>query len=266
MSWTFQPFSIQRCRRAPHVAGPFSSKKTNFWVSGVKPRKPCRSWKLMLNEYLLAKIGFDTAENEPRQACCVSRSRQPWFGIVSFSAWRPRSLHGGHTWRRTWQACPPISRHKRHCTDRYGKVQEIPQTETTPFYPRSPSLRFPSSQVATNMGDELQHTIIVGFVCRMKYRLRCTVLAFFRQALPRLDKYLLFGICRLHLPQIVRYACAKIYSYWAVVNYREAPRTAMISFFKWLLGSMLTFRNSNTVATDQLGENVLRGRLRKVNK
>merc|ERR1719355_222686 len=38
----------------------------------------------------------------------------------------------------------------------YGKVQEIPQTETTPFYPRSP------------------------------------------------------------------YACAKIYSYWAVVNYREA--------------------------------------------
>merc|ERR1712072_341056 len=38
----------------------------------------------------------------------------------------------------------------------YGKVQEIPQKETTPFYPRSP------------------------------------------------------------------YACAKIYSYWAVVNYREA--------------------------------------------
>merc|ERR1711990_439337 len=38
----------------------------------------------------------------------------------------------------------------------YGKVQEIPQSETTPFYPRSP------------------------------------------------------------------YACAKIYSYWAVINYREA--------------------------------------------
>merc|ERR1711939_916326 len=38
----------------------------------------------------------------------------------------------------------------------YGKVQEVPQSETTPFYPRSP------------------------------------------------------------------YACAKIYSYWAVVNYREA--------------------------------------------
>ena len=38
----------------------------------------------MLNkDYVLAKLGFDTAKNDPRQVCCVLRARGPSFGIVS---------------------------------------------------------------------------------------------------------------------------------------------------------------------------------------
>ena len=37
-----------------------------FWVlSGAKVDKSCRSRKMLQNEYLVAKIGGDTAENEP---------------------------------------------------------------------------------------------------------------------------------------------------------------------------------------------------------
>ena len=37
-----------------------------FWVwSGAKVCKSCRSRKMLKNEYLVAKIGFDTEENEP---------------------------------------------------------------------------------------------------------------------------------------------------------------------------------------------------------
>ena len=32
--------------------------------NGAKVRKPCRDWILLHNKYFLAKIGFDTAENE----------------------------------------------------------------------------------------------------------------------------------------------------------------------------------------------------------
>ena len=34
-------------------------------LSGAKDCKSCRSRKMLKNEYLVAKIGFDTAENEP---------------------------------------------------------------------------------------------------------------------------------------------------------------------------------------------------------
>ena len=30
----------------------------------------CRSWQELSNESLLAKFGFDTAENEPCKVCC----------------------------------------------------------------------------------------------------------------------------------------------------------------------------------------------------
>ena len=37
----------------------------NWILSGAKVCKSCRSRKMLKNEYLVAKIGVDTAENEP---------------------------------------------------------------------------------------------------------------------------------------------------------------------------------------------------------
>ena len=37
----------------------------------------CRSWRELSNEYLLAKFGFDTAENEPFKVCPLSVYRSP---------------------------------------------------------------------------------------------------------------------------------------------------------------------------------------------
>ena len=37
--------------------------------SGMVQRNSCRSWKTLKNEYLDAKIGVDTAENEPSKVC-----------------------------------------------------------------------------------------------------------------------------------------------------------------------------------------------------
>ena len=39
----------------------------------------CRSRRELSNEYLLAKIGVDTAENEPLQVCPLSAYRSPRF-------------------------------------------------------------------------------------------------------------------------------------------------------------------------------------------
>ena len=37
----------------------------------------CRSQRELSNEYLLAKFGFDTAENEPCKVCPLSAYRSP---------------------------------------------------------------------------------------------------------------------------------------------------------------------------------------------
>ena len=39
----------------------------------------CRSRRELSNEYLLAKIGVDTAENEPLQVCPLSAYRSPRY-------------------------------------------------------------------------------------------------------------------------------------------------------------------------------------------
>ena len=39
----------------------------------------CRSRRELSNEYLLAKVGFDTAENEPCKVCPLSAYRSPRF-------------------------------------------------------------------------------------------------------------------------------------------------------------------------------------------
>ena len=38
---------------------------------------------MLHNESLVAMIGFDTAENWPRQVCCMIGARELWFGIFS---------------------------------------------------------------------------------------------------------------------------------------------------------------------------------------
>ena len=43
-----------------------------YWgLSGAKARKSCRSRQELSNEYLLAKFGVDTAENEPLKVCLI---------------------------------------------------------------------------------------------------------------------------------------------------------------------------------------------------
>ena len=46
----------------------------------------CRSRKMLQNEYLVAKFGFDTAKNEPRQVLRGAYSASQDFGPYSFSA------------------------------------------------------------------------------------------------------------------------------------------------------------------------------------
>ena len=42
----------------------------------------CRSRRELSNEYLLAKFGFDTADNEPCKVCPLSAYRSPRYGLV----------------------------------------------------------------------------------------------------------------------------------------------------------------------------------------
>ena len=45
--------------------------------------KSCRFRKILQEECFLANVGFDTAENRPRQVCCMLKARLRWSGIVS---------------------------------------------------------------------------------------------------------------------------------------------------------------------------------------
>ena len=45
--------------------------------------KLCGSSKMLQQECLRAKIGFDITKHDPQQFCCTSRARESWFGIVS---------------------------------------------------------------------------------------------------------------------------------------------------------------------------------------
>ena len=54
------------CKILPKHAKKFDEHFLKYWgLSGAKACKYCRSRQKLSNEYLLAKIGFDTAENEP---------------------------------------------------------------------------------------------------------------------------------------------------------------------------------------------------------
>ena len=41
-------------------------------------------------------------------------------------------------WGRRRHVCPEAKFYQASSSEMYGKVQEVPQTEKTPFYPRSP--------------------------------------------------------------------------------------------------------------------------------
>ena len=50
-----------------------------FWASsGAKVRQSCRSRKTLQNEYLVAKIGVDTAENDPSKFAPITWRRKTW--------------------------------------------------------------------------------------------------------------------------------------------------------------------------------------------
>ena len=44
----------------------------------------CRSRRELSNAYLLAKIGVDTAENEPCKVCPLSAYRSPRFVLLAY--------------------------------------------------------------------------------------------------------------------------------------------------------------------------------------
>ena len=48
----------------------------------MQRRAFCRSRRELSNAYLLAKFGFDTAENEPFQVCPLSAYRSPRYGLA----------------------------------------------------------------------------------------------------------------------------------------------------------------------------------------
>ena len=53
----------------------------------------CRSRRELSHEYLLAKLDFDTAENEPSKVCPLSayRSRSPRYSMIASTLERARS-------------------------------------------------------------------------------------------------------------------------------------------------------------------------------
>ena len=58
---------------------PFSSFQPFLFIGGFDSSALCRSRRELSNAYLLAKFGFDTAENEPSKVCspsCVPRAAE----------------------------------------------------------------------------------------------------------------------------------------------------------------------------------------------
>ena len=50
----------------------FDENLLKYWgLSGAKACKSCRSRQELSNEYLLAKFGVDTEENEPLKVCLI---------------------------------------------------------------------------------------------------------------------------------------------------------------------------------------------------
>ena len=62
-----------------------------LWIPKTVQRSAlCRSRRELSNEYLLAKFGFDTAENEPCKVCPLSACRSPRSLYIMMSVSHPR--------------------------------------------------------------------------------------------------------------------------------------------------------------------------------
>ena len=71
LRWKIDPLVLYKEKNAKK----FDEFLPRFSVSsGAKVWQSCRSRKMLKNDYLLAKIGVDTAENEPRKEWCVVAS------------------------------------------------------------------------------------------------------------------------------------------------------------------------------------------------
>ena len=73
-------------------------------LSGAKACKSSRSRQELSNEYLLAKFGYDTAENEPLKAHFIC---QPWDFIFTEP---PRPQAAADREARILRGCPPATR------------------------------------------------------------------------------------------------------------------------------------------------------------
>ena len=65
---------------------PFSSFQPFLFIGGFDSSALCRSRRELSNEYLLAKIGVDTAENEPLEVWLILLKFIQYYSIVSLAA------------------------------------------------------------------------------------------------------------------------------------------------------------------------------------
>ena len=74
------------CTILPKNAKKFDENFLKYWsLSGAKACKSCRSRQELSNEYLLAKFGVDTAENEPCKVCSFGWKIRERFDIEPFN-------------------------------------------------------------------------------------------------------------------------------------------------------------------------------------